>query len=74
LNMRVELLLKDILANGPQAVRASKRLLRDVSGAMIDDTLLDETAKRIAEIRVSKEGQLGLSAFLQKKKPDWTER
>jgi methylglutaconyl-CoA hydratase len=74
LNMRVELLLKEILANGPQAVRASKALLRDVSGAVINDDLLDETARRIAEIRVSDEGQRGLSAFLQKRKPDWTER
>ncbi|MCW8883695.1 MAG: gamma-carboxygeranoyl-CoA hydratase, partial [Motiliproteus sp.] len=42
-----------------------------VSHAEINNTLIDDTARRIADIRVSEEGQEGLSAFLNKRKPEW---
>jgi methylglutaconyl-CoA hydratase len=32
---------------------------------------VDHTVERIAHVRVSPEGQEGLAAFLQKRKPDW---
>ena len=37
----------------------------------ISEQLIDETADTIAKIRISKEGQEGLSAFLEKRKPNW---
>lgn len=60
-----------LIANGPEAVAASKELIRAVARRPTDDTLRDETAKRIAERRASPEGQEGLSAFLEKRKPSW---
>lgn len=73
LDEEVDALIANILSAGPRAVRASKRLAKDVADAMIDDLLLEDTAARIAAIRVSREGQEGLSAFLEKRKPRWTE-
>jgi methylglutaconyl-CoA hydratase len=51
-------------------VAESKRLVEDVAYQPIDD-VMDETAKRIARIRISDEGQEGVRAFLEKRKPSW---
>lgn len=65
--------LDEIMRAGPHAVRAAKALLRDVAGRDIDDKLIKDTCQRIANIRVSAEGQAGLRAFLSKQPPPWTE-
>jgi len=62
--------LDAILSGGPKAVNAAKRLVREVDGRPIDE-VADLTVKRIAEIRVSHEGQEGLRAFLEKRDPHW---
>ncbi|MEO8156512.1 MAG: enoyl-CoA hydratase/isomerase family protein [Betaproteobacteria bacterium] len=61
-----------LLKGGPKAQAAAKRLIEDVSRRPIDDALSVETAKRIAAIRVESEGQEGLVAFLDKRKPHWS--
>ncbi len=61
---------KTIAANGPLATAACKRILSDVSGVMWD-RVADITTKKIAELRVSPEGQEGLKSFLEKRKPSW---
>lgn len=60
-----------ILNNGPQAVKSAKSLINEVSGKEINESLIRHTATRIAEIRVSPEGQEGLGAFFDKRKPAW---
>ena len=65
-------LLKHLLAGGAEAHRRIKELVRDIAGRSIDEAVLAETAKRIAEIRVSPEGEEGIAAFLEKRKPSWT--
>lgn len=60
-----------LLANGPAAVKGSKQLVLDVAEREITDELIADTCQRIASIRVSEEGQEGLSAFLQKRQPGW---
>ena len=37
----------------------------------LDEALITETARRIAEIRVSPEGKEGIASFLEKRKPSW---
>ncbi len=64
-------LLEAIVNNGPRAVRAAKNLIEDVAGKEIDAELIALTARRIAEIRVSEEGQEGLGAFFDKRSPNW---
>lgn len=70
LDAAVAQLVKQLLTSGPQAVAAAKQLLFDV-GNNITDTVIAQTCERIADIRVSPEGQQGLSAFLEKRSPTW---
>jgi len=60
-----------LCANGPHAVRESKRLVQDVAGRIIDEPLIDDTARRIARIRASDEGREGVASFLEKRAPAW---
>jgi len=38
----------------------------------VDEAMISDTAKRIAEIRVSHAGREGIASFLEKRKPSWT--
>lgn len=71
LDTAVEHLVESILGNGPEAVRTAKDLIVNVAGEEITPELVEDTCARIAHIRVSKEGQEGLGAFLEKRKPNW---
>ncbi|CAB3847757.1 enoyl-CoA hydratase/isomerase family protein [Achromobacter ruhlandii] len=57
--------------NGPQAVQASKRLVRDFAGRPLDDALVADSVERIAAVRASDEAREGVSAFLEKRPPAW---
>jgi methylglutaconyl-CoA hydratase len=61
----------EIMACGPQAVADSKRLVDHVAGREIDHGLMEDTARRIAKARVGEEGQEGVRAFLERRKPGW---
>lgn len=63
--------LSHLAAAAPGAVADAKRLVADVAGRPITDTLRSLTADRIAARRASAEGREGLAAFLDKRKPEW---
>ncbi len=67
----LEALLAVIVANGPEAVKACKRLVLDIAGAPLDAALRAETARRIADIRAGDEGREGVAAFLAQRAPAW---
>ena len=67
----VEKMINTLLSNSPQAMRQAKQLAFDVAYQKIDEQLLSDTSARIASIRVSNEGQEGLSAFFEKRSPAW---
>jgi methylglutaconyl-CoA hydratase len=71
LDASVEELVSTLLQNGPAAVRASKALVNDFAGRDIGPEIIEDSCGRIARIRVSGEGQEGLSAFLNKREPAW---
>jgi methylglutaconyl-CoA hydratase len=71
LDREIEGLLKHLLAGGPQAHAKIKDLVRAVAHRPVDDALAAETARRIAEIRVSPEGREGIASFLEKRKAAW---
>ena len=70
LDAAVGRVLDAIVSGGPKAVNAAKRLVRELEGRPIDE-VTELTIKRIAEIRVSHEGQEGLRAFLERRDPRW---
>jgi len=72
LDAKVAEIVTSLCGNGPQALRACKRLVHDVANQAIDETLRQETARRIADIRASDEGKEGLQSFLQKRPAQWT--
>jgi methylglutaconyl-CoA hydratase len=70
LDAEIDGILGHLLQGGPQALSKIKDLIRFVSGP-VSDEMIDDTAARIAEIRVSPEGREGIAAFLEKRKPSW---
>ena len=56
-----------------QALKACKELLLEVGDGDFDADLRQTTEQAIARLRTSPEGQEGLSAFLEKRKPAWQE-
>jgi len=67
----VEKMITTLLSNSPKAMRQAKQLAFDVAYQDINEQLLSDTSERIAGIRVSSEGQEGLSAFFEKRSPSW---
>ena len=55
----------------PSAIAAAKVVLRDVYGRLPSEVMA-MTVDAIANQRVSPEGQEGMRAFLEKRKPSWT--
>lgn len=64
-------LIKAIMRNGPQALTAAKLLVRDFCGHPIDEALIEDSARRLAELRVGAEAREGLDAFINKRLPAW---
>jgi methylglutaconyl-CoA hydratase len=62
--------VRELLTAGPEAIAAAKALIAKVAWRSTSE-VRTITAAAIAQRRVSKEGQEGLLAFLEKRKPSW---
>lgn len=71
LDSTVSAVLAEIAAAGPQAIAAAKSLIGDVWGRSREESMA-LTTRTLAERRASAEGQEGLRAFLEKRKPGWS--
>jgi methylglutaconyl-CoA hydratase len=67
----VQGLVQTLVNNGPSAVKACKQLVQDLAGRPLTQELRADTARRIADIRVSDEGKAGIRSFLDKSTPPW---
>jgi methylglutaconyl-CoA hydratase len=74
LDVTIEALLGHLVAGGRAAHAKIKDLVRSVAAGAVDDAMIADTAKRIAEIRVSPEGREGIASFLEKRKPAWVKK
>jgi methylglutaconyl-CoA hydratase len=72
LDEEVERWEQDFLRSGPRAIESCKELIARCSTGEIED-LKEFTARMIADLRISYEGQEGMAAFLEKRKPAWWE-
>ncbi|HEY2344487.1 MAG TPA: enoyl-CoA hydratase/isomerase family protein [Xanthomonadaceae bacterium] len=63
-----------LLKTGPAAVKEAKALVRRIANAADADAIDAANADLIARLRISPEGQEGLTAFLDKRKPNWIPR
>jgi methylglutaconyl-CoA hydratase len=70
LDAEVDRLLKEIRTSAPLAIARAKELIAVVP-RLSPDEAMEHTARAIARLRVSPQGQEGLRAFLEKRKPEW---
>jgi methylglutaconyl-CoA hydratase len=70
LDATVDDYLKKLSACGPHAQTVTKELLREVPRLSLGEARAF-TAERIARQRISGEGQEGMAAFLEKRRPQW---
>lgn len=71
LDQRVQEIADQIIQNAPQALAKAKKIIFDIGEHAIDDQMIQYTCEVIAKARNSAEGKEGLSAFLEKRKPNW---
>lgn len=71
LDKAVDEKVKQLISSGPEALKCCKELLERVS-LMNFDLATSYTAEVIAKLRISDEGQEGMNAFLEKRKPKWS--
>ncbi len=74
LDANIDELTDTVLANSPAAVKKAKQLIFDIAYRPVTDELMQMTSESIADIRVSEQGKEGLAAFLEKRRPTWTNR
>jgi len=73
LESTVETLVDRLVSSGPGAIAACKKLLREVPGMTLEEAKTF-TAEVLAHLRLSDEGQEGMRAFLEKRKPSWADK
>jgi methylglutaconyl-CoA hydratase len=71
LDAAIDAIVQELISSGPEAIAAAKALIEAVAGHPPGD-VADLTSAAIARQRVSPEGQEGMRAFLDKKKPSWS--
>ena len=71
LDEKIEFFIKLFKKNGPKAVLAAKKIIADVANKEIDAAIINHTCHVITELRMSDEGKEGVSAFLEKRNPNW---
>jgi len=74
LDARINEVLGALLLAGPRAQGECKALIRAVAHRPIDESVIDDTAKRIAKVRTTPEGEAGIAAFLDKRAAPWVPR
>lgn len=73
LDGQVDAWVANLLNNSPQALVACKALFHEIGAGELTPNVRRYTEAAIARIRISPEGQEGLHAFLEKRKPAWQE-
>lgn len=74
LDQAVQKMIDLLLVAGPVAQAEAKDLIASVAHRPPTDSVVADTAERIAHIRISPEGQEGLAAFLEKRSPAWLKK
>lgn len=72
IDTHIENITSLLISSGPEAITKCKELLRNVADMSLEDAK-KFTAEVIAQLRISDEGQEGMNAFLEKRRPRWAE-
>ena len=71
LEEQLNLTVKFLMSSGPAAMKSCKELIYNIYNKFTFEDSIDYTARLIAELRASEEGQEGMASFLEKRKPNW---
>ena len=71
LDAKVAEVVEALLQGGPKSQAAAKDLIRAVANRPVSDAVVEDTARRIASLRVTPEAKEGLAAFLDKRPAAW---
>ena len=71
LDAKVKEVVAALLQGGPKSQAAAKDLIRAVANRPVSDAVVEDTARRIASLRVTPEAKEGLAAFLDKRPAAW---
>ena len=71
LDAKVKEVVDALLLGGPKSQSAAKELIRAVANRPLSDAVMEDTARRIASLRVTPEAKEGLDAFLSKRPAAW---
>ena len=70
LNQKINIWTEHILSGGKEAIKICKKMIDEVSSIDLEESLI-LTTEQIAKLRVWKEAQEGMKAFLEKRQPLW---
>ena len=73
LDAKVKEVVDALLLGGPKSQSAAKELIRAVANRPLSDAVMEDTARRIASLRVTPEAREGLDAFLSKRPAAWVD-
>ena len=73
LDAKVKEVVDALLLGGPKSQSAAKELIRAVANRPLSDAVVEDTARRIASLRVTPEAREGLDAFLSKRPATWVD-
>ena len=62
--------IEQVRSSSPNAIKEVKHLMKNFL-EMDLNKYKEFTVEKISELRISKEGQEGINAFLEKRKPNW---
>ncbi len=71
LDAKVAAIIAALMQGGPKSQAAAKDLIRAVADQPVSDAVVEDTARRIAELRATPEAKEGLAAFLDKRPAAW---
>ncbi len=74
LDAKVAEIVDALLQGGPKAQAAAKDLIRAVGNRPVSDAVVEDTARRISQLRATPEAREGLTAFLDKRPAEWVPR
>lgn len=71
LDQTIDAIVAEIIKGSPDAIQAAKSLISAVARKPLNDAIVQDTCHRIVQRRLSADGQEGIAAFLERRKPSW---